>query len=86
VFVSHNDGRTTSTIRVNVVQDLLVSSALFFVGLWLVDGSISRPIQHWVALTIGLLLLLAGFGLGQATLRLIFRGWRGYDDATRNGK
>ncbi len=63
-----------------------MSGALLFVGLWLVVGSIPHPIQHYIALSIGLLLLLMGFSLGKATLRLIFRGWHAYDNATRKGK
>jgi O-antigen/teichoic acid export membrane protein len=86
MFVSRTDGKATSTIRVNVGQDLLVSGALLFVGLWLVVGSIPHPNQHYIALAIGLLLLVAGFGLGNATLRLIFRGWHAYDNATRKDK
>jgi hypothetical protein len=62
-----------------------MSGALLFVGLWLVVGSMPHPIQHYIALAIGLLLLMSGFGLGYATLRLIFRSWRAYDKATRKG-
>ena len=86
MFVSRTDAKTTSTFRVNLGQDLLMSGALFFVGLWLVVGSLSHPIQHYIALAIGLLLLLAGVGLAHGALRLMFRGWHTYASATRRGK
>ncbi len=56
-----------------------------FIGLGLLIFSVTQPIAHWRALAIGLVLLLMGFSLGQATLRLIFLGWRTYDKATRKG-
>jgi hypothetical protein len=86
MLVSRTDGKTTSTIKVHLGEQLVMTAVLLFVGLWLVDGAIFHPIQYWRALAIGLLLLLAGGGLGHATLRLIWGGWRAFDDATRKGK
>jgi hypothetical protein len=86
MFVSRTDGKTTSTIKVHLGEQLGMTAALLFVGLWLVDGAIFHPIQYWRALAIGLLLLLSGFGLGHATLRLIWRSASAYLNATDRGK
>jgi hypothetical protein len=83
MFVSGSDGKTTTTIKVNVLGDLLLSILLTLGGTGLVVGSISHPAQHPIALPIGLLMLLAGCGLGHATVRIIWGGWRAYDNATR---
>jgi sulfite exporter TauE/SafE len=82
MFVSHNDGKTTTTIRVNVVRDLGWACAFLIIGAILVLESITHPVQHIWMLSIGLLLLLAGIGLADATLRLVKRSWHAYDKAT----
>jgi hypothetical protein len=86
MFLSQTDGRLTSTVKINLGRDLLMSFIFAFIGLGLVICSIPHPIQDWRALAIGLLLLLMGCSLGHATLRLIFRGWHAYENATRKGK
>jgi predicted Na+-dependent transporter len=86
MFLSRRDDKTTSTIKVSLGHDLLMSFIFTSIGLGLVICSITQPIEHWRALAVGLLLLLMGCSLGQATLRLIFRGWRAYDNATRKGR
>jgi hypothetical protein len=87
VFVSHTDPRSgvTSTIRVNVVSDL-VAAVLFIVGgigliIWaLVD---TPPRQHPTAFVVGVVLWFGGDGLLRATLALIRRAARTYTDAAR---
>jgi hypothetical protein len=85
MFLSRTVDKTTSTIKINLGHDLLMSFIFTFIGLGLVIFSITQPIAHWRALATGLLLLLMGFSLGRATLRLIFLGWRTYEIATRKG-
>jgi hypothetical protein len=82
VFVSHRDGKTTATIKVNVGWDLLWAAVFFLIGLLLVSISARDGLaEHGWKLFIGLFLMLIGFCLGQATLRLIGRGQRAYNDA-----
>jgi hypothetical protein len=82
MFISHSDGKTTSTIRVNAVQDLLWAIGFFTFGLALVCVSIAHPMQNAWELVLGLVLLLAGIGLGDASIRLIVRASRAYLTAT----
>ena len=82
MFVSHRDGNTTSTIKVNVASDLFWAGAFFAVGFWLTVNAIWHPIEYCGALVIGLVLLLIGYSLGEATLRLVARAARVYFSAT----
>lgn len=85
MFLSRTDDKNTSTIRVRLGSDLLFSFIYACVGLGLVINTVAQPIEHWRGLGVGLLLLLIGCSLGIATLRLIWRGWRTYEQATRRG-
>lgn len=87
MFLSRTEGTTTTTIKVKTGRDLLYAAAFAFVGFGLTNAAIADgPIRHWQAVAFGLLLLLIGCALGMATLRLIFRGWRTYENATRRPK
>lgn len=84
MFLSHNDGKTTSTIQVNVGRDFVVAVILSVVGIGLVVSSL-LDLPHWhpVALVVGV--IMAGFGINllAQTMALIRRAARTYDDATR---
>lgn len=82
MFISHSDGKTTSTIKVNAGKDFLWACGFFVLGLALACASISHPIERGLMLTIGLVLLLAGIGLGDASLRLLIKAARAYLTAT----
>lgn len=84
MFLSHNDGKTTATIKVKLGHDLLFAAAFVFTGGGLISAAITDGFfQHWRALGLGMLLFLVGCALCTATLRLIFRGWTTYENATR---
>jgi hypothetical protein len=84
MFVSHRDGNTTSTIRVNTGGDMLLALVLISVGLVLALASIQHPALHYIRLLLGVVLLYSGYVLARRTSRLIGRAKRAYHEGTKS--
>lgn len=82
MFISHKDGETTATIKVSPGKDLLWATLFTLAGLATVLCSIRHPVEYAGAMMIGLVLILAGIGLGDASLRLLIKAARAYLTAT----
>lgn len=81
MFVSHNNGTTTTTIKVNVFKDMFWACLFVVVGLALIGSAFTQEAVSMWKLGIGALLVFSGASLGFATIRLIVRSVSTYNKA-----
>lgn len=83
MFISHQNGSTTSTIRVNTGADMLLALLLIVTGIVFLLAALRNPMLHFVALTTGVGLVWIGCILARRTSRLIGLAKRAYEEGTR---
>jgi hypothetical protein len=78
MFISRREGDTTSTVHVDTTGDLFWAIVMLVVGACVTLAVIKHPMQHYIALLIGVGLMWLGWSFAVQTGRLIRRGARTY--------